>query len=194
MCIIFQTCWTTCDKRDFEEVIGLSLPFVLAIEFCVWSTHSVYELDHKRGRFSINMPSYQYIDRGSIPRREPLVTTQPRRTELIKTKVDFISKAFIREEKNPKHRGSKISQMSNLQSEYRKENHVLSIWRRDSEWHSGVSNQYEYSRIRNFGAKSIRFVSWFTENIIEINAFIRHNSFIHIRHSSITLIGQTTIY
>ena len=32
------------------------------------------------------------------------------------------------------------------------------------------------------------------KNIIKINAFIRHNTFIHIRHSSVTLIEQTAIY
>ena len=164
VCIIFQTCWTTCDKTNFEEVIGLLLPFALAMVFCVLIYSFCLWI---RSQKSITMPSYQYIDRSSIPRRGATCYNSAPQDRINEDQGRLYFEGFYSRRKNPKHRSSKISQMSNFQSEYRKENHVLSIWRRDSEWHSGVSNQYEYSRIRNFGAKSIRFVSRFTENIIK---------------------------
>ena len=84
--------------------------------------------------------------------------------------------------------------MSNFQTEYRIE---ITPYRFGIKTQNGIrvgSNQYEFSRIRNFGAKSIRFASRYTENIIKKNAFIRHETFIHIRHLSITIIEQTAIY
>ena len=92
---------------------------------------------------------------------------------------------------HPKHRGSKypICPIFNQKE--------ITSYRFGVETQNGIRvgpDQYENSRIRNFGAKSIRFVSRFTENIININAFIRHNTFIYIRHTSITFTEQKTIY
>ena len=98
---------------------------------------------------------------------------------------------FYSRRKTPKHRGSKYPRCPILNQKQ------TTSYRFGIDTQNGIrvgSNQYENSRIRNFGAKSIRFVSRFTENIIKINAFIRHNTFIHIRHTSITFIEQKTIY
>ena len=98
---------------------------------------------------------------------------------------------YSRRKKNPKHRGSKYLRCPILNQKQ------ITSYRFGVETQNGIrvgSNQYENSRIQNFGAKSIRFVSRFTENIIKVNAFIRHNTFIHIRHTSITCIEQKTIY
>ena len=121
---------------------------------------------------------------------EPLVTTQPRRAELSKTQGCFL-RGFYSRRKTPKHRGSKYPRCPIFNQK------EITSYRFGVETQNGIrvgSNQYENSRIRNFGAKSIRFVSRFTENIININAFIRHYTFIHIRHTSITFTEQKTIY
>ena len=103
----------------------------------------------------------------------------------------ILLRGFYSRRKTPKHRGSKYPRCPILNQK------EITSYRFGVETQNGIrvgSNQYENSRIRNFGAKSIRFVSRFTENIININAFIRHNTFIHIRHTSITFIEQKTIY
>ena len=103
----------------------------------------------------------------------------------------ILLRGFYSRRKTPKHRGSKYPRCPILNQK------EITSCRFGVETQNGIrvgSNQYENSRIRNFGAKSIRFVSRFTENIININAFIRHNTFIYTRHTSITFIEQKTIY
>ena len=117
------------------------------------------------------------------------VTIQPRRAALMTTKVHLCLFAdFLFPAKTPQTEGFQISQISHF---HRK----IASYRLGVVTQNGIrvgSNLHECSRIRNFDAKFIWFISRLTEYRLHLyNTFAE---FIYTHHTPIASIEQKTLY